>query len=121
MRAGHRHRRPGPAFGRDEGACRITLEQEDAHAEHAARREIVAEAGRDGAEVLGDNQSIGVVRLDRDDALQMCAGHREVRALTRGRALWDYPQPVEAERMVDPDAAGMGKRRADCLDEGREA
>ena len=45
----------------------------------------------------------------------------QVGALVGRLALRDHPEPAEAQRVVDADAAGMVEPGAQCGDEGIEA
>ena len=118
-----RHRRQAPlppslSGERAAVAVVVALEPQDRGAEDAALGEIGAHPRLDGAQVLADDDRVGPVRLQREDADQRLVVVAHIGAGGGVGALRDPPQPEQPDDVVDPQPAGVAQRRRDQPAEG---
>ena len=73
----------------------------------------VADPRLDGAEVLADDDGVGPVSLQREDADHRLVVVADVGARGRPGALRDPPQPEQPDHVVDPQPARVAQRRRD--------
>ncbi len=91
----------------------VELEPQDRRAEDPAAAQVVAHPRLDGAEVLADDERLGPVRLERQDADHGLVVVADVGPCLRPGTGGDPPQPEQPDDVVDADAARVPQDRRD--------
>ena len=102
-----------PAVGGQRLAVLVCLEPQHGGAEDAAARQVVTHPRLDGAEVLADDQRLGALRLQREDADHCLVVVADVGADRGAATLRDPPQPEQADDVVHAQAADAAQRGRD--------
>jgi hypothetical protein len=103
-RGGHRRCGPGP---RRQERLPFALEPERAYAQHAGLGQLLRKPRRHGAEVLADHDGLVAQAFERRQPQQVPQREMQVGPGGRGRAFGHQPQAVQAEYVVDADAAAV--------------
>ena len=117
VRPGHGHRRSRIPVGRIETVA-AAFELQNAQTRHALPREALAQAVGHRAKILADHNCRMAARLETQQGQEIVSRIGEIDALCRRRAIGHEPEPDEAHHMIDPYAAGIAQRGAQCSEEG---
>ena len=96
---------------------RAGLEPEHAGREDPLGEEALAHAGRDGSEVLADDERARSLALEREDGQEVVGRVADVRPVPGRRAPGDPEQPEQAHDVVDAHPAGVAEPGPHRLDE----
>src|SRR5690606_4303012 len=119
MGAGHCHAasEPLPGLAKRLGLSVLPLEPQYAHAQETTPLHVGREPSRHGAKVLSHPQRLVTPSFQRQQIHQLVLWIAQIYAVRGVSALRHQPQPPQADDVVHPHSAGVGKHGPHGLQE----